>query len=892
MKHNYANPRPFAEGMGEAVARRTILRKMNEDGSVRTKQEEKAGKPFRWETWQEVSNRVAHGNMCIISKRYKTAKRGKKFCEEVDRLRDHIANGSILTSGRHLQHGDHEQAERNLEVFSNCSTASTSFWKFYLLLNGSGVGRSYDDDLMIVDWSRQPFIHVVLDETHPDYDFTCMESLRQVKHKYGSYNIVVYGVQDSREGWAKALEYLETLIFEKGHDDDVVVFDFSKVRPKGALIGGMQLRPSSGPVPTMNMFNNIKSLKGCKKPLWWQTMYVDHYAAESVLVGGARRSARICVKSWRDPEIIDYINIKKNWTIPAVRDEETNKIIRKSQKVVPLWSANNSVGVDEEFWKEHQTKGTWANKVFTAICEASYKHGTGEPGIINLHKLECKRDKKIFDKDTTLMCSDRYVMSHGHKLCKKLLDIIQTKPWVMIPNPCLCGKTVLLTPYGDKCLYDLKPGDTVWSGYSWTKLTNVWSNGFKEATRYHLDDGSYIDATPDHKVMQNGIKTEIQATNCIDGGCIGLYCRPMRSKYIVGAESLGKIQVFDFTTENKEHTVMINSVLVHNCGEISLFIHGGYCVISDLALYHCETLVECEEAVRLSVRFLMRTNLLHCIYAEETKRTNRIGVSLTGIQEFAWKFFGLTFRDLLREYNDDTNKFWTVIRDLSNAARDESVKYAKELGVEIPHTVTTIKPSGSVSKLFGVTEGAHLPAMRHYFRWVQFRSDDPLIAKYEELGYKTKKLRQYEGTTVVCFPTLPEICKCGAAPVVTAPEATMEEQYLWLSLLEKFWLCGGDTSNAWGNQVSYTLKYSKKEVSYEEFVNTLSKWQPRIRTCSVMPTITDMENAEYEYLPEEPVSLETYNDYVSHLKGIIEEDIDQEHIGCASGACPVDFTKG
>ena len=35
-----------------------------------------------------------------------------------------------------------------------------------------------------------------------------------------------------------------------------------------------------------------------------------------------------------------------------------------------------------------------------------------------------------------------------------------------------------------------------------------------------------------------------------------------------------------------------------------------------------------------------------------------------------------------------------------------------ELGLRRPVTVTTVKPSGTISKLFGLTEGAHLPARR------------------------------------------------------------------------------------------------------------------------------------------------------------------------------------
>ena len=40
-----------------------------------------------------------------------------------------------------------------------------------------------------------------------------------------------------------------------------------------------------------------------------------------------------------------------------------------------------------------------------------------------------------------------------------------------------------------------------------------------------------------------------------------------------------------------------------------------------------------------------------------------------------------------------------------------------------PMTVTTVKPAGTTSKLFGLTEGAHLPARRQYLRWVQFQGD-------------------------------------------------------------------------------------------------------------------------------------------------------------------------
>ena len=59
--------------------------------------------------------------------------------------------------------------------------------------------------------------------------------------------------------------------------------------------------------------------------------------------------------------------------------------------------------------------------------------------------------------------------------------------------------------------------------------------------------------------------------------------------------------------------------------------------------------------------------------------------------------------------------------DLS-APLSKSPKVRQGAGVNVPHTNTTIKPSGTVSKLFALTEGAHLPSMREYIRWVQYRS--------------------------------------------------------------------------------------------------------------------------------------------------------------------------
>jgi hypothetical protein len=133
---------------------------------------------------------------------------------------------------------------------------------------------------------------------------------------------------------------------------------------------------------------------------------------------------------------------------------------------------------------------------------------------------------------------------------------------------------------------------------------------------------------------------------------------------------------------------------------------------------------------------------------------------------------------------------WLTMSRFKRAIVDEAKKATRRSsGVVVPHTNTTFKPAGTTSKLFGLTEGAHLPSMREFLRWVQFRNDDPLVAEYEAKGYPVKRLKVYEGTTVVGFPTKPAICELdGGEWVVTAAEATPEEQYQFLRLLEKYWM--------------------------------------------------------------------------------------------------------
>ena len=774
--------RPLHPGMGQAVAERTVLRKKG-NGT---------------ENWGDVAERVALGNSMLVPKDFKDP---DHIWAEEESLRHHIANGSLLMSGRHLQHGDASQPTRTMEVFTNCSTAACSFAQFLLLLNGSGVGRCYDDDMMIVDWDNAPNVRCVLSSEHPDFDWSAHEDSRSAKHKYRGKDVMWFVVPDSREGWAKALEIWENSAFEKIHRDKVLVLDFSQVRPRGAPINGMQNRPSSGPVPLMNAFAKALTVKGAGMDPWMQSMYVDHYFAECVLVGGARRAARMATKSYRDKNVVDFVRIKRPIEFAGMTMDEViafrkdRAAVGKSAPGSFLWSANNSVTVDAEFWKlihpsyapktpDDRKRAEHAQRVAQYVLECSYGDGTGEPGIINVDML--------VQNDEGLEELSKHPLLHSHK--------------------------------------------------------------------YQLEEETEVYAK---RILRKAKKKDLH-------------------------------------------------MIVNPCSEIVLNLTGGFCVIADVVPFHASDLQEAADAFRVAARALVRVNLMDSVYKHEVQRTNRIGVGMTGVHEFAWKFFNVGFRDLISvdpaggfvpktDSERRALEFWETLAGFSNAAAEEATKYSAELGVSAPHTVTTIKPAGTTSKLFGLTEGWHLPSMGWYMRWVQFREDDPLVKDYQGRGYPIRKLsKTLTGTVIVGFPTRLAISDLDMGDkLVFAGDATPEEQFRWLMLGERYWLEGKTNdpeSKGHGkpNQISYTLKYRPDKVDFAEFRSMVLDHQSRVRCCSVMPQEDGEAMAAHEYLPEQPLSKAEYEGVAQQIAqvGDVTEEISLEHVDCASGACPIDFNAG
>ena len=888
----YTPARSYALGIGDAVADRTINRKLD----PQTREELPAlpygvadNRPFVRETWEEVSFRVAEGN-ALLAPQHDAA-------FEFNRLNHHLRQASVLMSGRHLQHGDKNQLGKPGEIWTNCATSASTYIMFYLLLNGSGVGRSYDDVMMVVDYGQQPIVACTIDRSHADVQrgLIAAPTTAEIEEMYPTRKITTFHVPDSREGWAQALEQIEIMAFQKRRDE-VLILDFSLVRPKNAPIRGMQNRPASGPEPLMSAINNIARLREAGMEPWRAAMHADHFVAECVLVGGARRAARMATKYWKDPDIFGFIEIKRGGV---------------------LWSSNNSVLVDAEFWKYVNSKEEdWAfhgpevfemydkaKAVYDAITFSAYHDGTGEPGLINVDRLSWNPEGVQVYDDGSFINSRRLGPSDGAMaLNQELVKSWKQAGYQVITNPCVTGDTLILTDRGNLPIQELVGEQVnVWNGSEWSSVT-PFSTGFNSTVKIGFSNGAVLRCTPTHKfVLKDGSRVsaaELELgdalTDSLSTGGAEVYGPSVSS-----IELDQPCETF-CVTEPKNSTVIFNGVLTGQCGEVVLSALGGYCTIADVVPYHATSDDDAEEAFRVATRALIRVNTMDFLYDKEVKRTNRIGVGMTGFHEWAWTRFGFGWKDLIDE--QVSREFWLLVARFKRAVEDEAINYSKYLGVAVPATNTTFKPAGTTSALFGLCQGAHLPSMREYLRWVQFRNDDPLIAEYAAKGYPTRELKNYTGTTIVGFPTAPTICTLGMGDkLVTAPEASPEEQYQFIRLLEKYWLIGVEEdgvtplTSRTDAQISYTLKYSPKTVSFEDFKRTFAAGQSTIKCCSVMP---DADTSAYEYLPEDPISKHEFESIVAAILASqaadaapVKEEVGFEHVDCASGACPVSWNE-
>ena len=221
---------------------------------------------------------------------------------------------------------------------------------------------------------------------------------------------------------------------------------------------------------------------------------------------------------------------------------------------------------------------------------------------------------------------------------------------------------------------------------------------------------------------------------------------------------------------------------------------------------------------------------------------------------------------------------------LQRHATNGAYSMAEELGLPYPKNVTTVKPSGTLSKaIFDCTEGVHKPLGKYIFNNINFSKHDPLLKKCREAGYKVFDNPNDPDGTLVCFPVKWDSVEFD---VVDGKEVNLESA---VAQLDRYKLL---QQNYVQQNVSCTVSYSAEEVP--EIIDwLLENWDIYVGVSFLFradPTKT-AEDLGYLYLPQEVVSKEVWQEYFDSLQPIQLEDSDDgyeiETQECEGGVCPV-----
>jgi len=293
------------------------------------------------------------------------------------------------------------------------------------------------------------------------------------------------------------------------------------------------------------------------------------------------------------------------------------------------------------------------------------------------------------------------------------------------------------------------------------------------------------------------------------------------------------------------------------CAEQSLAAYET-CCLAEVYLPNIESKEQLLDVCQLLYRINKHSLALPC-HLKETEdivhKNMRMGIGVTGVLQAT-----------------EEQRSW--LNDTYRRLREFDFKYSHEHGFPESIKLTTVKPSGTLSLLPGVTSGCHPAYSRHMIRRIRIAADHALVQVCREHGYPVEYQRNFDGsedhsTMVVSFPfAYPEGTKIAA-------EMTAIDQLELVKWLQANWS---------DNSVSCTVYYRKEELP--EIQKYLAKnYKNNHKSLSFL-----LHNEHgFHQAPLEEITKEQYDALVASTRLITHVDEASFDGGdeCASGACPV-----
>lgn len=295
------------------------------------------------------------------------------------------------------------------------------------------------------------------------------------------------------------------------------------------------------------------------------------------------------------------------------------------------------------------------------------------------------------------------------------------------------------------------------------------------------------------------------------------------------------------------------------CAEQSL-ADKETCCLAEIYLPNITSKEELKEVALYLYRINKHSLALPCHHPETeaiVHKNMRMGIGVTG-------------------YLQATEEQRSWLKDTYNALRDFDEYYSAGKGWNRSVKLTTVKPSGTLSLLAGVTPGVHPGYAPYFIRRIRMASNSSLVALCRENGYDVEYQRNFDGsedknTVVVSFPSrFPDGTVC-------AKDVTAIDQLNYVKELQANWS---------DNSVSCTVYYKKDELP------TIKEWLKHNYNDN-MKTVSFLLHNEhgFDQAPYEEISKEKYEELIAKVKPINSVEVKEtdllDSMECTTGACPI-----
>ena len=816
--------------------------------------------------------------------------------EEEDRLRSYLTSLKGSVAGRFWWQMGTETVDRlGLSSLQNCAFTTIDnpirpfTWAMDMLMLGSGVG--YNIQKKNID--KLPPVNL---------DFTC-----PTRSDGSDADFIV---PDSREGWVKLLaKTLKAAFLSTGAK--TFTYSTKMIRGKGAPIKGFG-GVASGPEDLcwgIEQISKVLEKRAGKKLRPVDALDVMNIIGAVVVAGNVRRSAQIAIG---DSDDVEYL-LAKRWDLGNI----------------PSWRAmsNNSVVCDdvsdlhEFFWDGYEGKGEPYGLINLKLSRKVGRLGETQYPDPNVQGYNpCLHPDTLVStvfgqKRIADITEPTYVytmLDDGSLGVKKATaSWISKKDAKTIKIKINTGAEVTCTP--DHKIFsagrgwveakDLQIGEKVvhlsrtrrGAQYSGVRLTSqptaqqimehrlVWEGVFgfipKDHDIHHVDGNTHNNSIENLECLSHSEHSTVTRYSCdnnhqqhgLNGDFISTesdYTKPIINipkelrtgltnwPIVVGIEEGPITDVYDMTVEDT-HNFVANNIIVHNCAEQSLADYET-CCLAEVFLPNICSREEFLDVCTLLYRINKHSLMLPCHHPETqdvVHKHMRMGIGVTGVLQAT-----------------EEQKSW--LKDTYEELRSFDVDYSRNHSWPTSIKLTTVKPSGTLSLLPGVTPGVHPGYAQYMIRRVRMASNHALVETCRSHGYDVEYQRNFDGsedrsTVVVSFPfSYPEGTKL-------AKDMTAIDQLEAVKWLQEVWS---------DNSVSCTVYYRKEELP--DIKKYLKKFYKNSHKS--LSFLLHSEHG-FQQAPLEEITKEVFDDMVARTTLITSVSSVEMDSGddCAGGMCPV-----